>query len=70
MCLNDQTNSGNGCSTTLHDLLLTTMLPFVLPDKVLDKFQLVVDGRCVFMNHRYMGLNTKKEEVRGSALDA
>lgn len=38
------------------------MLPFVLPDKVLDKFQLVVDGRRVFVNHRYMGLNAKKEK--------
>lgn len=68
MCLDDQTNGGNGCSTTFYVLLVTTTLPFVLPDKVLDIFQLVVDGRCVFVNHGYMGLNTKKEEARCSAL--
>lgn len=32
---------------------------YFLPYKMLDEFQLAVDCRCVFMNHRYMCLNIK-----------
>lgn len=38
---------------------LKLLLPLVLPNEVLDKLQLAVDSRCVFVNHRNVCLNER-----------